>query len=162
MLCVITWVGSFAHGSFFVGSQRWGDPCDNGVTHPISERPCASQEGGSMLLRREGGFLRRGRGFLKKRRLVRRTGGGPLLQKGGGGFLRRGGGSLRSLWRPLRSSTPSHRPSPCLPNCRLAKVQNSFSLEASLALWGGSRLGFSRLRSLGLILVSSWGLILDL
>ena len=43
-----------------------------------------------MLLRREGGFLRRGGGFLrrggvlKKRRLVRGTGGGPLLQKGGG------------------------------------------------------------------------------
>ena len=53
------------------------------------ERPCASQEGGSMLLRREGGFLRRGGGFLrrgevlKKRRLVRGTAGGPLLQKGG-------------------------------------------------------------------------------
>ena len=41
------------------------------------ERPCASQEGGSMLLRREGGFLRRGGGFLRR----------------GGGFLRRGGGS---------------------------------------------------------------------
>ena len=30
------------------------------------ERPCASQEGGSMLLRREGGFLRRGGGFLRR------------------------------------------------------------------------------------------------
>ena len=61
------------------------------------ERPCASQEGASMLLRREGGFLRRAGGFVKKRGrvlkkvcLARGTGGGPLLQKGGGGFLRRG------------------------------------------------------------------------
>ena len=38
------------------------------------ERPCASQEGGSLLLRREGGFLRREGGFLRR----------------GGGFLRRG------------------------------------------------------------------------
>ena len=30
------------------------------------ERPCASEEGGSMLLRREGGFLRRGEGFLRR------------------------------------------------------------------------------------------------
>ena len=37
------------------------------------ERPCASQEGVSMLLRREGGFLRRGGGFFRR----------------GGGFLRR-------------------------------------------------------------------------
>ena len=47
---------------------------------------------------------------------MRRTGGGPLLQKGAVGFLRRGVGFLRSLWRSLRSSTPSRRPSPCLPN----------------------------------------------
>ena len=40
----------------------------------ILDRPCASQEGASMLLRREGGFLRRD-----------------------GGFLRRGGGFLRSF-----------------------------------------------------------------
>ena len=40
----------------------------------VLERPCDSQEGASMLLRREGrfsgregGFLRRGGGFLKKR-----------------------------------------------------------------------------------------------
>ena len=41
---------------------------DFGVVQLISvlERPCASQEGGSMLLRREGGFLRRGGGFLRR------------------------------------------------------------------------------------------------
>ena len=38
------------------------------------ERPCASQKGASMLLRRGGGFLRREGGFLRR----------------GGGFLRRG------------------------------------------------------------------------
>ena len=43
----------------------------------ILERPCEGQEGGSMLLRREGGFLRREGGFLRRE----------------GGFLRRGGGS---------------------------------------------------------------------
>ena len=32
----------------------------------LLERPCASQEGGSMLLKREGGFLRRGGGFLRR------------------------------------------------------------------------------------------------
>ena len=41
---------------------------------PILDRPCASQEGASMLLRSEGGLFRRE-----------------------GGFLRRGGGLLRSL-----------------------------------------------------------------
>ena len=83
----------------------------------LLERPCEGQEGGSMLLRREGGFLRRIEGegseeegeVLKKRRLVRGTGGGLFLQKGGG-LLKKGGGILRRLWRSLRSSTPSHRP----------------------------------------------------
>ena len=42
--------------------------------HLWLERPCVSQEGGSMLLRRGGGFLRSGGGFLRS----------------GGGFLRRG------------------------------------------------------------------------
>ena len=38
------------------------------LSDPESEsgRPCASQEGGSMLLRREGGFLRRAGGFLRR------------------------------------------------------------------------------------------------
>ena len=86
-----------------------------------------------MLLRREGGFLRRGGGFLrgevpKKWCLVRERGGGPLLQKGGVGFLRRGGGFLRSLWRSLRSSTPSRRPSLCLPNYLI--LQNYLNLKS--------------------------------
>ena len=45
------------------------------------ERPCASQEGASMLLTREAGFSRRE--------------GGPLRR--GEGFLRRGGGFLRKV-----------------------------------------------------------------
>ena len=50
------------------------------LTRTFSKRdPCASQEGASMLLRREGRFSRREGGFLRR----------------GGGFLRRGGGFLR-------------------------------------------------------------------
>ena len=31
---IIIWAGAyFAPGSFFVGSQTWGHPCDSGVTH---------------------------------------------------------------------------------------------------------------------------------
>ena len=36
--------------------------------------------------------------------------------KRGGRLLKRGGGFLKSLWRSLRSSTPSRRPSLCLPD----------------------------------------------
>ena len=81
-----------------------------------------------MLLRREGGFLRRGGGFLRR-------GGGSqeaALSKGnrrwaasseggGGWLLKKGGGFLRSLWRSLRTSTPSRRPSLCLPNRRFSQ-----------------------------------------
>ena len=68
------------------------------------QRPCASQEGGSMFLRREEGFLRRGRGrVLKKRRLARGTGGGLLLQKGGGLLEKGGGGFWKSVWKVLSS-----------------------------------------------------------
>ena len=42
--------------------------------------------------------------------------GGRWLRLGGGvRFLRRGGGFLRTLWRPLSSSTPFRQPSLCLP-----------------------------------------------
>ena len=59
MLWVITWVGSFAPGSFFVGSQHWGHPCDNGVTHvrrlanvknPFSLEASVALRGGSTLV----------------------------------------------------------------------------------------------------------------
>ena len=36
--------------------------------------------------------------------------------KRGGGLLKKGRGCFRSLWRSFRSSTPSRRPSLCLPN----------------------------------------------
>ena len=62
------------------------------------------------VLKKRARALKRGR-VLKKLCLVRGTGGRPLLQKRGGGFFRRGGGGfLRTRWRSLRSSTPSHRP----------------------------------------------------
>ena len=68
-------------------------------------------------LKKRGRVLKKRGRLLKKRRLVRGTGGGPLLHKGGGGWLfkKGGGGVLKKPWRPLRSSTPSRRPSLCLP-----------------------------------------------
>ena len=51
--------------------------CNSGGSIPLVffllflEKPCASQEGGSMLLRREGGFLRREGGFLRKQSIPR-------------------------------------------------------------------------------------------
>ena len=59
--------------NFPAASKFAGKPFQQGVSdsHSLLEfqidgqklkRPCASQEGGSMLLRREGGFLRRGEG----------------------------------------------------------------------------------------------------
>ena len=66
-------------------------------------------------LKKRGRVLKKRGRVLKKRRLVRETGGGPFLKKGGGWFLKKGGVFLRSLWRSLRSSTPSRQPSMCLP-----------------------------------------------
>ena len=34
------WGHQFAPGLFFVGSQQWGHPCDNGVTHSEKARKC--------------------------------------------------------------------------------------------------------------------------
>ena len=58
------------------------------------ERPCGSQQRASMLLGRQGGFLRREGGFLRRYLvfIVRRAGGEPPLKKGGGWPLRRWGG----------------------------------------------------------------------
>ena len=58
-----------------------------------------------MLLKREGGFLRRGGRVLKKLGLVRGTGGGPLPQAS-----KKGGGVLKNPVLVLGSSTPSRRP----------------------------------------------------
>ena len=74
----------------------------------ILERPCASQEGASMLPRREGRFSRREGGFfekggrvlkkrgkvLKKVCLVRGTRTGRLLQRAGGMASQEGGGRV--------------------------------------------------------------------
>ena len=46
--------------------------------------------------------------------MLLRTEGWLLIRQGG--FLRRGGGFLRTMWRSLRSSTPSRRPSQCWPD----------------------------------------------
>ena len=54
----------------------------------ILERPCVSQEGGSMLL----SFKKRGRVLKKRGRVLKKR--GRFLRRGGG-FLRRGGGFLR-------------------------------------------------------------------
>ena len=100
---------------------------ENGLfwKRPLSKREALCESGrwidalkkrGRDLKKRGRVLKKRGR-VLKKRRFVRGTGGGPLLQKGGGWLLQKGGGGfLRSLWRSLRSSTPSRRPSLCLPN----------------------------------------------
>ena len=67
-------VGSFP--AWRSGSACEGSPWEVGTRKNVAvqraprcllERPCASQGGGSMLLRREGGFLRRGGGFLRRR-----------------------------------------------------------------------------------------------
>ena len=74
------------------------------------ERPCGSQEGASMLLRRQGGFLIREGGFLRRFIFVRRRRGGPLLKKGGGIF-KRGGRVLKNpVEAPHEFDTP-RRPS---------------------------------------------------
>ena len=61
-----------------------------------------------MLLRREGGVLKKRGRVLKKRRLVRGAGGGPLLQKGGGGWLLKegGGGVLKNPVEVLKEFDP--------------------------------------------------------
>ena len=76
---------------------------------------------GGGFLRREGGFSRRaggfsrGGGFLRSFVYSKGNRWAASLQEGGG-FLRAGGGGfLRTLWRSLRSSTPSHRLSLSLP-----------------------------------------------
>ena len=85
-----------AQGVLLTGANHWPRPATRPKTPPTLERPCASQEGASMLLRREGkfsriegGFLRRGGGFLRRAGGFLRRGGGFLRR--GGGFLRRGG-----------------------------------------------------------------------
>ena len=51
--------------SLFFMAHLWGM-----FLASMLERPCASQEGASMLLRREGGFLRREGGFLRRGRVA--------------------------------------------------------------------------------------------
>ena len=104
-VCLIQVISTYANRAVRIRLWVWSSPkrirrrenCKQG-THNLLERPCASQEGASMLLnsrralqKKERVLKKRGR-VLKKVCLVRGTGGGSLLQKGGGGFLRRGGG----------------------------------------------------------------------
>ena len=77
------------------------------------ERPCASQEGASRVLKKRrrvlkkrwrvlkktGRLLKKRGRVLKKVCLLRETGGGPLLQKGGVLF-KKGGGFLRTPDNP--------------------------------------------------------------
>ena len=107
------------------------------------ERPCASQEGASMLLRRAGGFLRREGGFLRRGRGSQEG----LFSKGNKRWAASWGRFLRTLRRSLRSSTPSRRPSLCLPEERQGKKGLGTVTEASMHAWQASTKSPTRLNA---------------
>ena len=96
--------------------------CESGrCIDAFKKRRRVLKKRGRVLQKRGRVLQKRGR-VLKKVCLVRETGDGPLLQKGGGWLLKKGGMVLKNPvedhWRSLRSSTPSRRPSLCLPDLR--------------------------------------------
>ena len=79
----------------------------------IMKRRRVLKKRGRVLKKRGRVLKKRGR-ILKKVCLARGTRCGSLLQEVRGGFSRRGGTVLENpvpVWRSLRSSTPSRRPS---------------------------------------------------
>ena len=79
--------------------------------------------------------------MLSKRQVGLLREGGFLRRFGGGYFFRRGGGFLRTLWRSLRSSTPTADPL-CLPECWAVLIIVSYaqSFYGSLMLPGNKDL----------------------